>query len=233
MKKEKIQIGNIPAILYGTNSEKLYIFVHGKYSKKEDADSFAIIATEVGYQVISFDLPAHGERKDAAYSCTMQNGIHDLKEIYSFVHNKYRRFHLYACSLGVYFSLSAYQNVRFEKSLFLSPILDMERLIQNMMKCSNVSEKELKEKMEIGTSFGETLSWDYYEFVRNNPIGKWDKKTFILYGEKDNMTEKSILNSFVEKNHCSLEVLKNGEHYFHTEEQLDYLKIWTQKVIEY
>jgi len=231
MKKEKINIRNIPALLYGANSEKLYIFVHGRYGKKEDADSFAAMAVKAGYQVISFDLPEHGERKGEDYGCTIQNGIHDLRGLYSFVKNKYKSLSLFACSLGAYFSLSAYQNVQFEKCLFLSPVLDMERLIQNMMKQSNVSEKELKEKAKIETPFGETLSWDYYEFVKNNPIEKWDSKTFILYGENDNITEKSVLDSFVRKYNCNLDVHKNGEHYFHTAEQLKYLENWIRKII--
>jgi len=47
-KKEKMRIENIPALLYGVNSEKLYIFVHGKDSQKEEADDFAAIATQTG-----------------------------------------------------------------------------------------------------------------------------------------------------------------------------------------
>jgi len=232
MNKEKIKIGNIPALLYGTNSGKLYLFVHGRYGNKEDADGFAAIATENGYQVLSFDLPEHGERKDEEYSCTIQNGIHDLKEVYAFVQNKYIGFSLYACSLGAYFSLAAYKNVKFEKCLFLSPVLDMKRLIQNMMKRANVSEEELRNKSKIETSFGETLSWNYYEFIRNNPIEKWDNKTFILCGENDDITEKDILDSFVRKYNCNLEVLKNGEHWFHTTEQLVFVENWIQKIIE-
>jgi hypothetical protein len=61
MKKAEIKIGNIPALLYGANSKKLYIFVHGRCSNKEEAENFSIIATENGYQVISFDLPEHLE----------------------------------------------------------------------------------------------------------------------------------------------------------------------------
>jgi len=231
MKTENLTIGNIPALIYGENSEKLYIAVHGRYGKKEDADDFAAIATKCGFQVISFDLPEHGERKDKEYSCTIQNGIHDLKEVYSFVQNKYKNFSLYASSLGAYFSLSAYQNVKFEKCLFLSPVLDMKHLIQNMMKKAHVSEEELKEKVQIETSFGETLLWDYYEFVLNNPIEKWDNKTFILYGEHDDITEKNVLEFFVKKYNCDVEIMKNGEHWFHTPEQLDYLENWIQSVI--
>lgn len=229
MKKEYLKIGNIPALLYGAKSEKLYIFVHGRYGKKEDADNFAAIVVDAGYQVLSFDLPEHGERANEEYRCTIQNGIHDLKEIYSFAQNKYKRFSLFACSLGAYFSLSAYQDVDFEKCLFLSPVVDMKRLIENMMRGSNVSEEVLREKSEIETTFGETLSWDYYEFVRNNPIKEWNSKTFILYGENDNITEKDIIENFAEKYNCDLEIVPNGEHWFHTAEQLNCLENWIRK----
>jgi esterase/lipase len=139
-RQEKIQINNIPAILYGSASDRLYLYVHGKHSSKEEAERFANIATKSGYQVLSFDLPEHGERANEQYPCTAQNGVHDLNAIYSFIKNKYNSISLYACSLGAYFSLVAYQNTRFDKCLFLSPILDMERLIQNMMKWSNIYE---------------------------------------------------------------------------------------------
>ena len=231
-RQEKIQINNIPAILYGSASDRLYLYIHGRNSSKEEAEQFANIAIKSGYQVLSFDLPEHGERTNEQYPYTAQNGVHDLNAIYSFVKNKYNSISLYACSLGAYFSLVAYQNIRFDKSLFLSPILDMERLIQNMMKWSNISEDDLKEKGEYETSFGETLSWSYYEYVRSNRVVKWNSPTFILYGENDNLTEKSILDSFSEKYHCTVDIMPNGEHYFHTEEQLDYLRNWLEKTME-
>ena len=229
--QEKIRINNIPAILYGSASDKLYLYVHGKYSRKEEAEHFASIAGRSGYQVLSFDLPEHGERTSEPYPCTVQNSVHDLKEVYSFIKNKYNNVSLYACSIGAYFSLLAYRDIKFEKCLFLSPILDMKRLIQNMMKWSNISKEELKEKEEHETSFGETLSWDYYEYVRNNPVGKWDSPTFILYGENDNLTERCVLDSFTTKYNCIVDVMPNGEHYFHTKKQLDYLENWLEKVI--
>lgn len=51
--KKKIKIGNIPAILWGESSDKIYIFVHGKMSNKESAQGFAEIAVKRGYQVSS------------------------------------------------------------------------------------------------------------------------------------------------------------------------------------
>jgi len=107
--QEKIKINNIPAILYGSASDRLYIYVHGKHSRKEDAEQFANIAIKSGFQVLSFDLPEHGERIFEPYPCTVQNSVHDLKEVYSFIKNKYESISLYACSLGAYFSLLAYR----------------------------------------------------------------------------------------------------------------------------
>ena len=37
MFKERFKINNIPAILWGEKSEKLFIAVHGNMSNKEDA----------------------------------------------------------------------------------------------------------------------------------------------------------------------------------------------------
>lgn len=231
MIKEKLQIEHIPAILYGSNSDKLYLFIHGKHSKKEEAEDFANVATGFGYQVLSFDLPEHGERESQPYKCTVQNSINDLDSIYAFIKIRYTSISLYACSLGAYFSLVAYRDIEFSNCLFISPILDMEQLIQNMIKWANVTEEELREKGEINTSFGETLSWDYYQFVRNHPVEKWNNNTSILYGENDNLTERKVLNSFVEKFNCNLDIMKGGEHYFHTSDQLEYLGNWIKKVV--
>lgn len=218
--------GIIPSVLFGEKSEKLFICVHGKYGSKEEAESFAQIVIPRGYQVLAFDLPGHGERKDEDYPCTVQNGVKDLCSIYDEVKNSYKEISLYACSLGAYFSLLAYSDIDFKNSLFISPILSMERLIQNMMKWSGVTEERLQDEKIIATSFGENLSWDYYEYVKQHPVNKWDSPTSILYGENDNLTEKDILENFVKEFNCKLEIMKNGEHYFHTPEQVEFLNSW-------
>ena len=118
-----------------------------------------------------------------------------------------------------------------KNSVFLSPVVNMKIIIDNMMLWSNTTEKELEEKLEIKTNFGQTLYWDYYKYVKENPIINWNKKTFVLYGNKDNLQDENIIKNFCNDFNCSLTILENGEHYFHTEEQLEFYKNWIDKVI--
>lgn len=45
------------------------------------------------------------------------------------------------------------------------------------------------------------------------------------------MQEQNIIQKFSNKFNCELSILENGEHYFHTEGQLDYYKNWLDKII--
>ena len=226
MKHQKITIGLIPAIIWGDKSNKAYIFVHGKMGCKEEASAFAEEVEKKGFQVISFDLPEHGERKNNRYSCSVQNGVKDLNTIMEYANKKWQGLSLYAISLGAYFSLVAYQNYLFENCLFISPVLDMERLINNMMKWFGVSEEDLEIKKEIPTPIGETLSWDYLMYVKGNRINTWNSKTEIIYGENDNITEREVIDDFVQKYKAKLTVIKNGEHYLHSDEEGKKLNEW-------
>lgn len=74
MIKESVTIHNrnisIPAILWGKNTGNLFLAVHGNMSNKED-DVIVVFAEEAikkGYQVLSFDLPEHGERQNEEYA---------------------------------------------------------------------------------------------------------------------------------------------------------------------
>lgn len=233
MKIERTKINNIPAIIWGEKIQKVIIAVHGNMSNKEDEviKILAEDATSKGYQVLSFDLPEHGERKlDTAYLCKVQNCVKDLKSIIEYAKTSYNEINLWACSMGAYFSLLAYKDEKIKQCLFLSPVVNMKIIIDNMMLWSNTTEEELIKKKEIKTDFGQTLYWDYYLYVKENPITNWNKKTYILYGSKDNMQNEEIIKSFSDKFNCELTILEGGEHYFHTEEQLKYYKEWLKNL---
>ena len=119
---------------------------------------------------------------------------------------------------------------KISKAFFISPIVDMETLILDMMRDLNIKENELKNKKEITTSFGETISWDYLCYLRNNPM-IWKIPTYILYGEYDKLTSYNTIYKFKEKINASLTITKS-EHWFHTDEQMKSINNWIKKIIQ-
>ncbi len=118
---------------------------------------------------------------------------------------------LIANSIGAFFALSSLDETLVDRAYFISPVVDMENLICNMMQWSNVTEQELAEKREITTDFGETLSWEYLCYVRQHPI-IWNVPTCILYGEHDNLTSIETVSAFAKRYHADLTVMPGGEH---------------------
>ncbi len=234
MKKENLFIEHIPAILWGKPSDKLFIAVHGNMSRKDDA-AIVILSEEAiakGYQVLSFDLPDHGDRKGRGEICKVQNCVSDLTAVMNHAQTVSNNINVFACSMGAYFSLLSYKDIMLGQCLFLSPVLNMSDLINNMMSLFNISEKRLETEKEIDTPVGQTLYWDYNSYVKSHPILYWNVPTAILYGSDDNLTEFTIISDFVNRFHCSLEVLEHGEHYFHTSEQLSYFRLWLKNSIQ-
>lgn len=233
MIKHIFKINNIPAILWGDKSDKLFIAVHGNMSHKAD-EAIVILAEEAlskGYQVLSFDLPEHGDRRHEPYVCKVQTCLCDLGTVMNYAKSLSNSISLFGCSMGAYFSLLEYNHTPFTQCLFLSPVLNMERIINNMMTWFNISENELKIKREISTPIGQTLYWDYYCYVKKHPVTAWNNPTSILYGSEDKLCEFDTISEFVKKFNCNLQVMENGEHYFHTAEQLQYFRHWLKEHI--
>jgi len=132
---------------------------------------------------------------------------------------------LIANSIGAFFSMNANIEKFIQRAYFISPIVDMEKLIMNMMAWAHVTESELESRGIIHTEFGEDLSWRYLTYVRDNPIS-WEVQTQILYGEKDNLTSLETMREFVRTHNAELTIMEKGEHWFHTEEQMQFLDDW-------
>ena len=98
-----------------------------------------------------------------------------------------------------------------EKSLFVSPVLDMKSLIQKMMLWANVSQERLQHEQTISTSFGQTLSWKYWEYATKNEITQWKVPTKILYAGKDHLTDRNTVESFAKTYHCELTIWEPEE----------------------
>lgn len=223
-------IENIPCVLYGKPSKGVYLYVHGQHSCKEAAEKFASIVNTKGWQVLAMDLPEHGERKGEKTGFYAWNVVPELKILLEYAKGNWRHIGLRAHSIGSYFSMMSYQGETFENVQLVSPILDMEKLCDDMMMWACVNPLRLEKEKFVKTDFGQILSWEEYCYAKENPVVRWDSKTVIMYGAKDNLTTIDTVQSFASKFGCRMKILENGEHWFHTIEQLAELTRWTEEV---
>lgn len=194
----------------------LVIYIHGKDGNIEETNHYQSIFRES--DVIGFDYKSQ----------TPWEAEIEFPMLYDRYAKAYDSVILIANSIGAYFTMLSLAEKNISQALFISPIVDMEKLIVDIMKQSNIAEDELKSKKEVETEFGETLSWEYLSYVKDHPI-RWSVPTSILYGEKDNLTSKETITKFAEQISADLTIMGNGEHWFHTDEQLNFLDTWVKK----
>ena len=199
--------------------KNVIVYVHGKGENAEEANYYRKFFND-DFDIIGFDYKSENP----------WDAKSEFSDYFDSIIPEYNKTILIANSIGAYFSLISLADKKIEKAMLISPIVDMERLILDMMTRTNVSEEELSIKKEIETPFGETLSWEYLSYVRKNPI-HWNIPTGILYAEKDNMTSISTITDFSKKINANVTVMIGGEHWFHTKEQMDFLDNWIKSNI--
>lgn len=193
----------------------IVIYVHGKGGSAEEAEHYRALFP--GAEVIGFDYRAQ----------TPWEAKQEFPAFFRALRDRCDHLTLIANSIGAFFSLSSLSQTTVDEAYLISPVVDMERLIGNMMHWAGVTEQELAEKQEIPTQFGETLSMQYLRYVREHPI-VWQVPTRIVYGEHDNLTSMQTISAFAGKTGAALTVMPGGEHWFHTEAQMQFLDRWLQ-----
>ena len=195
------------------------IYVHGKGGNSEEANHYKRFFDD-NFEIIGFDYK----------SLNPWDAKIEFINYFNTIISKYNKIYLIANSIGAYFSLISLTDMPIEKAMMISPIIDMESIILNMMKCENITEDKLMSEKEIETSFGEPLSWEYLSYVRKNTI-HWDIPTNILFADNDNMTSVDTMTNFANKINANLTTMKGGEHWFHTDEQMNFLANWFKEII--
>ena len=196
--------------------EKAILYIHGKGGNSKEAEYYKALFKE--YDVVGFDY----------FSQSPWEAKKEFPELFDHLCGAYKSVTIIANSIGAFFAMNALPDSKIEKAYFISPVVDMESLIQNMMQWANVTEDDLQKQKEIPTSFGETLSWEYLCYVRKHPVA-WTVPTNILYGEKDRLTSYETISAFADRIGAALTVMENGEHWFHTKEQMEFLSDWIKK----
>jgi pimeloyl-ACP methyl ester carboxylesterase len=232
MTQTNFSIEGIPAVLYGEPGDRVYLFLHGKMGYKEEAEAFAQLACPKGWQVLGIDLPGHGERKAEIENFNPWRAVPELTLVMQYMHKRWKQIALRANSIGAWFAMLAYKDETLADCLFVSPIVDMAKLNEDMMGWAGVTKEQLAEKKRIPTNFGETLDWQYYQYAKKNQNLSWTNPTAILYAGKDNLTSRATIDAFAKQHGCALSVMEDGEHWFHTPQQLAVLEQWTREHLE-
>lgn len=193
--------------------KKLVVYVHGKDGSASESEHYKTLFPDCDVTGLDYKTFTPWETGPEIH-----NAILNLRKSYDEIV-------LIANSIGAFFCMNAKLNGLVDKAFFISPLVDMEKMISQMMLWANVTEEELKEKKIIHTDFGEDLSFEYLSYVREHRI-EWSVPTHILHGGKDNLISHETVVLFKEQHNATLTEMAEGEHWFHTNEQMRFLDEW-------
>ena len=193
-------------------TKKAVLYIHGKGGSAGESEHYIPLFPDcivIGLDYKTFTPWETGRE--------IREAVTELKE-------KYGEIIIVANSIGAFFCMNADICEFIKEAFFISPVVDMQKLIEGMMAYQCVTEKELQEKGEIND-----LSWEYLCYVREHPV-KWTAPTHILYSENDALTSYETIREFADKTGSSLLIMKGGEHWFHTDEQMRFLDDWIKNI---
>lgn len=193
------------------------IYIHGLYGNSGEADFYSFYTNK--YDVVGLDY------KDGNPWEVKDKIIYEFSEI----SKRYKNVYVIANSIGAFYTYMYLSEFNIKKAFFISPLVNMKEVIDGLMKQYNISLDALKTRKLINLDNGQTLSYDFYESLKERD--NWDIKTYVLYGEKDKLVDQKSIFNFISSHNSSLTIMKNGEHYFHTPGQLKFIKKWINDIL--
>ena len=193
--------------------KELVLYIHGKGGSAAEGEHYRPLFPDAAVMGLEYQTFTPWETGK------------EIREAVTRLRSGYDGITLIANSIGAFFSMNSGIDTMLRRAFFISPVVDMERLILHMLALAQVTEKELEQRGVIHTDFGEDLSWAYLCYVREHPLS-WTVPTKILYGGHDELTSYETVAAFAAKHGAELTVMENGEHWFHTDAQMRFLDNW-------
>ncbi len=163
--------------------KKAVLYIHGKGGNAEEAEHYKAFFND--HDVFGLDYKA----------ATPWETREEILVEYERLYKKYDSISIIANSIGAYFTMNALSGKKLERAFFISPIVNTEKLITDMMLWANVTEQELKEKQEIATTqifYAQEVPMEYkiLRLVISATFGDtsdtvyptllWDEKNIVL-----------------------------------------------------
>ena len=194
--------------------KKVVVYIHGLNGSYKEAEDFSYLKDE--YDLVGLNYKDGNPWEVGTY----------VKEEFEKLTRNYQEIIVIANSIGAFYAYEYLSNFTIKHAFFISPIADMGQIIFNLMMEYKVDKNDLKEKKEIKLDNGQTLSYEFYEHVINYK-DNWSIPTDILYGDCDELVYIENIADFL-ANHpnAKLTIKKGSEHYFHTNEEKEFIKNW-------
>ena len=114
--------------------KELILYIHGKGGCAGEIEHYKALFPECEVAGLDYQTFTPWETRE------------EIREAVTKLNAEYDSIVLIANSIGAFFSMNAGINTMIRCAYFISPVVDMEKLILNMMSWANVTEKELEEK---------------------------------------------------------------------------------------
>ena len=196
------------------DTKRAIVYIHGLHGSYEEAKNYAFLNDQ--FDVIGLDYQDGNPWEVGPL----------LKEKFVELIKPYDEVFIIANSIGAFYACEYLFDCHIERAFFISPIVSMFQNIVDLMMMYDIKDSELRDSQFIELDDGTVLSYDFYQHVANEE-NKWNVPTDILYGAYDEIVYSGSMLEFLE-NHPSarLTVKSEGEHYFETEEDQEFIKNW-------
>ena len=117
--------------------EEIVVYVHGKGGSAQEAEHYKALFPDC--EVIGFDYHAQSPWE----------ATEEFSGFFTAVRKRCGKLTLVANSIGAFLSLSSLNEKLVDTACFISPVVDMEQLICNMMQWLTSPKQNLQKKLEI------------------------------------------------------------------------------------
>lgn len=193
------------------------VYIHGLHGNEAESRFYSFLLDKMDVIGLDYKDGNPWEIKD-----------HIIQE-FAEIHRKYKRVFVVANSIGAFYAYTYLSQFRIEEAFFISPLVNMKKIIEKMMRKNHISLATLKQEQIIILEDGQKLSYEFYMSLIE--ADHWRVKTHVLYGEKDKLVDQDSLIHFLATHQATLTVMKNAGHYFHTPSQLRCIKKWVHEYL--
>lgn len=195
--------------------EKVAIYIHGLHGNYREVNDYNYLS--------DYDLRGLDYEDGNPWEVGLI-----IKEKFKEIIKPYKEVIVIANSIGAFYTYEYLSDFNIKQSFFISPIASMHKIIFDYIITGKVSKDELKEKRLITLEDGTVLSYDFYKsYSKQDYHANWNVLTDILYGSKDELVYIENIVDFLACHPLSrLTIKQESGHWFHTNEEKEFIKKW-------